>query len=90
MEGVRSGSVLRLFTFCSGFYLKENKYLIVVIDGYFFEGYKELCGGLEDVVNEVKYLGIKVFFVVITFDYLVGFSWGLWFGRGYRDIGSEL
>lgn len=42
----------------------------MVIDGYFLEGYKELCGGLEDVVNEVKYLGVKVFLVVIMFDYL--------------------
>ncbi|MGH0118875.1 UNVERIFIED_CONTAM: hypothetical protein FKN15_001222 [Acipenser sinensis] len=54
----------------SGSHRRENKYMIVVTDGYPLEGYKEPCGGLEDAANEAKHHGIKVFAVSISPSHL--------------------
>ncbi|KAK6483294.1 collagen alpha-1(VI) chain-like [Huso huso] len=53
-----------------GSHRRENKYMIVVTDGYPLEGYKEPCGGLEDAANEAKHHGIKVFAVAISPSHL--------------------
>ncbi|KAG2459619.1 CO6A1 protein, partial [Polypterus senegalus] len=53
-----------------GSHRRENKYMIVVTDGYPLEGYKEPCGGLEDAASEAKHLGIKVFSVAISPSHL--------------------
>ncbi|XP_028663095.1 collagen alpha-1(VI) chain [Erpetoichthys calabaricus] len=53
-----------------GSHRRENKYMIVVTDGYPLEGYKEPCGGLEDAASEAKHLGIKVFAVAISPSHL--------------------